>query len=450
MRKVFQTITAGLFSGVILSIFLSGTVTADNNAEIHRLINSFTTAVTKNDVAIAAKKVSAFGPEAVPLLIEALSPMEYRSRYGAVQSLGLINDERVIDALGEMLAQMPEQYPAGYGHIPEDMAIEILEQRGPDGIRGLVRALQTRDDFVKMKVVEALGRSNNPNAVPVLISVLPHRNAVVALGKLKDPRAVEALVSLLPLYEAIISLGEIKDPRAIVPLLREIYKKPNEVNAEYLLAGNFPSNISIEKKRNLINNIPLITELKKSRNKVIEDALSELGFPLHPKLYEIAAGIPTNIDLAQQQALFADHLISLLVSQKLEERYLAEFVIARIDRLMEPSLIKALNNSNNMHLRKAVAEQMGKMQGPNIENALVNALTDQNPLVVAYAARALGELRSQSALEPLKKIAIGGSLFERRGAVWAITKIGYPAGKAFLKELCNDKDEYVRRIATSN
>jgi HEAT repeat protein len=46
-------------------------------------------------------------------------------------------------------------------------------------------------------------------------------------------------------------------------------------------------------------------------------------------------------------------------------------------------------------------------------------------------------------------LARTGSYLERRGAVWAIARIGNPAGNSVLKELCNDKDEYVRKTAVS-
>ena len=443
MKQRIVVFTILFISGILLFPYI---VAGDNTAAIRGLINKFPTSVTKNDVSSTAIKIAEFGPEAVPLLIESLSHETYYVRTGVIQSLDKINDPRMIDALGEMLAKIVVPPSSAYG--PENLAVEILERHGADGIRGLECAIATRDDYIKRKVTEALGRSNNPNAVPVLISVLPYHYAVVALGKLKDPKAIEALVSILPLNTAIVSLGEINDPRAITPLLREIHKKPTEVNTEFLLAGNIPSNISIEEKQNLTKNMSLLTGIKNSKNEVMKEALSELGVPLVPRLYEVAAEIPTNIDLDHQLNEFADRLISLLVSKDLKDRYIAEFVIAKIGRAIEPSIIKALSSNSNSHLRKAVAEQMGKMQGVKIENALVKALADQNPLVVAYAAHSLGELRSQSALEPLKKVAITGSLFERRGAVWAITKIGSPTEKAFLKDICNDKDEYVRRNAS--
>jgi HEAT repeat protein len=126
----------------------------------------------------------------------------------------------------------------------------------------------------------------------------------------------------------------------------------------------------------------------------------------------------------------------------------SEIAITKIGRLIVPALIKALSSSDDIHLRKAAAEQLGRMPWEtNAENALIKALQDRNPLVVAYAAYALGEQRVKSVLGPLKIITKKESPFERRGAIWAITKIGSVESVTFLKEFTNDKDEYVRMIA---
>lgn len=422
---------------------------ADKEVEIPLLIQKFKSLLKDRNEAM--NKITTYGDEAIPILVGALShsPNSGSSAeiaFGVVRTLEQIGSPRAIETLGTLVLEHTYM-----GVTTRDSAVKraiyALEKMGPEGENQLIRALANKDNQIQFWLAEALTRKGDTVAIKGLISALPNIHAAKALGKIKSPRAVEALVSTLPLHYSIVALGEIKDPRSIVPLMRELNKKPNEVNTEFLFMSNLPPNTTIKEKQDLSKNIPFITSLNNSKNRAVEEALSELDVPLIPRLYEIAAEIPTNIDLVQQQTEFADRLISLLVSKNIKDRFIAEFAIVRVARTIEPSIIKALNSSNNEHLRKEVAGQMGKMQGQKIENALVNALADKNPLVVAYAARSLGELRSQSAIEPLKKVALTGSLFERRGAVWAISRIGSPIEKTLLKDICNDKDEYVRRNA---
>lgn len=180
------------------------------------------------------------------------------------------------------------------------------------------------------------------------------------------------------------------------------------------------------------------TELLKAAVQQEEKLFKELPEP----------NVPDNIGLVEQQAIFYDYVVQLLGSKTTNDRFMAEIAITKIGRLIVPALIKALGSSDDIHLRKAAAEQLGRMPWEtNVENALIKALQDRNPLVVAYAAYALGEQRVKSVLGPLKILTKKESLFKRRGAIWAIAKIGSIESITFLKEFTNDKDEYVRMIA---
>lgn len=412
---------------------------AANSSEISSLIQRFNT--LEHDAAII--KVACYGDDATPVLVEAISSSA-ASKYYIVQALSLIGTPRAIEALSDLILKCDDNnYDLGVR-----LAIESLEHLGLRGEKALIRSLANKNSTIQSLVSDALVRIGNPDAISGLITDLPSMYAAKALGKIKDHRAVGPLVKTLPLHYSIIALGEIKDQRAAVPLMREIHKTIKESNVEYLLDGNVPSNLTMKEKNDLRYNIPLLTELKKQRNILIEEALSEIGMPSMPKLYEIAAKVPDNIELDEQEAIFADHVVQLLVSEKTSERFLAEIAIAKIGKLIVPALMKALNTSDDVQLRKASAEQLGKMKWePNVENVLVNALQDRNPLVVAYAACALGELKAKSALKPLVVVAKKESIFERRGAIWAIARIGSDEGKTVLKEFINDKDVYVRTIA---
>ncbi|MDD2319988.1 MAG: HEAT repeat domain-containing protein [Geobacteraceae bacterium] len=407
MKQSYPVIMILLVAATLQAVLQPYPASADNSAEIRRLIGKFTSLEQK----AAVKNCALYGDEAVPVLMASLASAvgSGEIEINVVRALGTIGTPLAIDSLTKLILRHRWAFAGSQKYnVAIECAVKTLESLGPAGERALIRSLANKDKQVHYLVISALARIGDATAVSGLISDLPNIHAAKALGKFRDPRTVAALVATLPAPQAIVALGEINDSRAIVPLLR------------------VPHN---------------------GKNFAAEEALTNLGIPLLPFLHDIASQIPKNNDLDEQQAAFTDSIVRKLVSNKLHERYLAEVVIVRIGRLMVPSLIKALGSSNDSHQRRTAAELLGKMQGPGIENALTKALQDKNPLVVAHAARALGELGNQSALGPLAMVAKRGSPYERRGAAWAIAKIGTPAATTVLKDLCHDKDEYVRKIA---
>lgn len=382
---------------------------SEHSEEIRQLIGKFTLLPTERDKAIT--RIVSYGDEAVPILIASLSTTSVICGIAenSVRSLERIGTPLAIESMGKLVLEH-SYHEWTTRDIAVKCAIESLERLGPAGEKELVRALANKDSQVQYWVTDALARIGTPTAVAGLISDLPDNHAANALGKIKSCHAVEGLVASLPSPQAIIALGEIKDPRAIVPLLRLMHE---------------------------------------GKNYSAEEALAEFEFPMVPLLYKVAAGIPNNINLVEQQTMFTDQAVHLLVSQKVNERLLAEFAIERIGKLMVPSLAKALESSDDEHLRISAADLLGKMRDQNALKALITALQDKNSLVAAHAALSLGELGNQSAVVPLTHLAKTGSPYERRGAVWSIAKIGTTSGNAVLKGLCKDKDEYVRKIAAS-
>ncbi|HUH79344.1 MAG TPA: HEAT repeat domain-containing protein, partial [Methanoregula sp.] len=96
-------------------------------------------------------------------------------------------------------------------------------------IRGLVRALRSRNSGVQTRAAKALG-TLGPGAVDTLILALKTKNRTVKLGiigalsRIGDPRAVGPLVAALAdensevRWQAAIALGEIGDGAATEPL----------------------------------------------------------------------------------------------------------------------------------------------------------------------------------------------------------------------------------------
>ncbi len=289
---------------------------SEHGEEIRLLIGKFTVMPKERDEAI--NRIVSYGDEAVPILVASISTTSGVSgiAQNSVRSLERIGTPLAIESLGKLVLEHSYRE-----WTPKDIAVEwaikSLERLGPAGEKELVRALANKDSQVQYWVSDALARIGSPTAVAGLISDLPDIHAANALGKIKSCQAVEGLVASLPSPQSIIALGEIKDPRAIVPLLRLMHE---------------------------------------GKNYSAEEALTELEFPMIPLLYKVAAGIPKNIDLVEQQTMFTDRVVHLLVSQKVNERFLAEFAIEKIGKLMAPSLAKALERSDDEHLRISAAD----------------------------------------------------------------------------------------------
>lgn len=400
---MIKYLSAPVIVGGLLLLLQAGPVAADSSMEISRLIERFSSGHLEKRKA-SVKAVAAYRTEAVPYLIEALKSPNFSIKSNAAEALGEIGDQRGVEPLVAILP-LPAAV-AALGKIGGPSAIDALGKMliqlpeiYPSGYGHTAENL----------AVGVLG-SFGPAGVEPLARALATRDQYVrgnvadALGRLRDPRAVEALIGALPMRQAAIALGMIGDPRAIVPLLQLVLK---------------------------------------NRSESAECALQQIGFDLIPPLHGLVDGLPFSGDVT----MLTDRIVALLASRKRDERLLAEFAVERIGRFAVPSLIKALNDKN-ARLRRAAVELLERVRDSRGEEALIAALLDSDPLVVARAAHALGEIGSRKAMAPLMKLAGTGSKFERRSAVWAIARIGDPQGSALLFELRNDRDEYVRRIAT--
>lgn len=94
----------------------------------------------------------------------------------------------------------------------------------------LWEAIRAADHPVLRRLlVEALGRTPDPAAVPLLLTLVADPDeqvqaaAIAALGCQGDERAVGPLVALLPRREAAEALGDIGDARALGPLLHMVW-----------------------------------------------------------------------------------------------------------------------------------------------------------------------------------------------------------------------------------
>lgn len=166
----------------------------------------------------AVEALANVGSPAVELLIKLLRDWDVR-KY-AIQSLGKIKDERVLEPL---VAQLRSD------EFRED-ATTALSELGKPAVERLVKALKDKDETVRKQVVIILGRIKDGSAVDSLIGMLGDSDwfvrltAAAALEAIHDERGREAIKPLL------------KDPDLVVRMrveriLAAWKKRQQEVNA---------------------------------------------------------------------------------------------------------------------------------------------------------------------------------------------------------------------------
>jgi len=108
-------------------------------------------------------------------------------------------------------------------------------------------------------------------------------------------------------------------------------------------------------------------------------------------------------------------------------------------------LVELLNDpAENAVIRGSAAGFLGEFQGEGVALPLVAALSNSDVMVRAEAARSLSEVRSPSAIEPLKRKLTDPNRIVRLNAVFALIKMGIlevegPSAEAFRQA----KAEYV-------
>ncbi|MCP9453139.1 MAG: HEAT repeat domain-containing protein [Nitrospira sp.] len=139
----------------------------------------------------AVEAIAQVGSPAVELLIKLLRDWDCR-KY-AIQALGKIRDERVLDPL--MLQLRSDEF--------KDDAIGALVELGEPAVPRLIAALRDKDENVRKSAVLALGRIKSQEAIDPLIEMTKDPDwfirltAAAALESIGDERGREAIKPLL-------------------------------------------------------------------------------------------------------------------------------------------------------------------------------------------------------------------------------------------------------------
>jgi HEAT repeat protein len=147
--------------------------------------------------------------EAAPQIAQLLKDDDPRVRAAAANALGELGDKSVVPQLIEAV-----DFSAGAGNDRETRAIneanrQIAKALGELGDHRaaavLLKMLNSKDSFVKLEAVEALGMLRETTAVEPLMVIATDDNqepfiakkAIIALGRIGDPRAVPAIEKML-------------------------------------------------------------------------------------------------------------------------------------------------------------------------------------------------------------------------------------------------------------
>jgi HEAT repeat protein len=168
--------------------------------------------------------VTAYGAQAIEALEMVLLGGPYSLQVAALQALGQIADERVLNTLIPALQSSD--------HAVSVAAIEALSHfGGAKAADALVPMLRHTDHRVRVAAIDSVAGSEAQPAIEALTELLNdamwdvRRAAAHALGKCKDAKAVDSLILALKDPDndvretAISSLGKISDRRAIGPLV---------------------------------------------------------------------------------------------------------------------------------------------------------------------------------------------------------------------------------------
>jgi HEAT repeat protein len=140
---------------------------------------------------VAIEGLGQLGSPAVELLIKLLRDWDVR-KY-AIIALGKIRDERVLDPL--MVQLRNDEF--------KDDAVNALVELGQPALSRLIKALRDKDENVRRRAVQTLGRIKEAEAIDPLIEMLADRDwetrllTAAALEEIGDGRGRDAIKPLM-------------------------------------------------------------------------------------------------------------------------------------------------------------------------------------------------------------------------------------------------------------
>jgi HEAT repeat protein len=322
--------------------------------------------------------------------------------------------ERILSDLRESGNLNPSFLPMLHGHLSSEKQPEVKaavarllrEVGNASSVGPLMDAVDLGNtdgtaNAMNKEIAAALGRIGDAKSAPLLIRLLASRDqyvrieAINALGTMRAKEAVQPLTAIAtdqsgePFVskKAIQALGEIGDPASVPPLIRMMFKENRGVT--FYVESSF--------------------------------ALFQIGRPAADALVRVLDGQDTSLVSWARQNNVIEPAIYAKTAQVLGDL---------LDRRAEKALLSHLSfNSEYLDLklfvRMRVADALGRLRSKEAVKPLLALISEEEePTAREEYVRALARIGGREALGPLLKMAAKGSWSERQPVLLGVAMLG--------------------------
>ena len=437
------------------------------------------------------------GEPAIPHLLAMVKTGTARSRAQLIAAFGKMKDPRITTALLSMIDQDNSDAECAMGPLvcigPEivplvlpmlktgsnvgaEHATIILTQFRTQAVPALMPLLTDQDPRIQLRAISALGRMQDPRAIPQIITFLGNADATIAnmaedalctmgkaasaplqealhdkkavvrrlaarsLGQIGDANAGQQLLGLVDdeaadvRAAAITSLGLLHEQGAVPAIIRllptETAVPVREAMAQALYRLN-SSKVSVDDLRPLIND-----ENPMTRRYAVQ-AAGQLHDPhFVPILTELLKD--EHDEEVRCAILWAfGEIKDAKTKEVLQEQVKAESQMVRWTALIAlgkmgdvqvlDQLIAAMTQIHSLISRDFI-DGLGGIHDPKATDALIKALAGQDHGVREHAAKQLGLRKEVTAIQPLIKLLDDENPEVQRAAATAIGQLRNPQG----------------------
>lgn len=350
-------------------------------------------------------KLIKIGKPATETLIDALEYEGEFVRKNAAEALGKIGEVQAVEPLIEILKDDDMTV--------RSVAVDALSNIGKPAVETLISAMKDTCEHVRWSTAEALGKTEDTRAVEPLISVLKdacdqvRSNAAMALGKIGDSKALKPLIRALNdkcdnvRENAAWALGNTRNNIVVQSLIYVMKDKNKHVRRKAIEAlGKIGDTKAVQ---------PLIAALNHDTDmrSVVSEILVKIGKPVVEPLIKaleynvaIVRGLIV-VTLVKIGTPAVESLIATLKNQSERIRRHATDALSEIGwspRNQTEQISYLITVEDWVPLE--ILDKLVKIGKPAVE-PLIDALQYEGTFIRQNAARALGIIKDERAINPL-------------------------------------------------
>jgi HEAT repeat protein len=323
-------------------------------------------------------------------------------------------------------------------------ALALGSVGGPEAVDALVGALDDEDANVRFHVIEALGRLGAADAVTPLSRVAASGDfflafpAIDALAKIDDPEVLPVLVSLLDqeeLQPAVVdALSALGDEDCVPALAGLINDGRGDVAAICATLERIA-----ERYDKTIGDGALIAD--GVRQTINSDGVARICAGVQARR-EPLRGLVVVAGWCGKAAL--PWLLSVLDAQDVQSE--ASTAIVRIGRDAVPALVECMRTGSR-DTRLAAARLLGGIGDRRATAVLADTVASHDSEIVSAAVGALADIGDAEALDALLELFSHPDLMVRHSALAAVQSLGDPRLGTYAREALTSSDSRVRESA---